>query len=821
MENHNTDYYYKKMDEITDSYNRFVPGIDNKVNSRFGALRITLLYFIFGVLWILFSDMILEFLVTNPDTLSELQTLKGWFFILFTSVALYLILRRLLKKYKESVDETTIAYEELSAGHEELLAMDEELSRKYDELEENRHQLEDSNNKLNLIIQGTNDGIWEWDIQNDRYLFSTKLLEKLGYEKDEISTELSGWKSLLHPDDLEFATHHLENYLDSHGKIYKSVYKLRSKQGDYLYISSSGKAIFDEEGKPVRMVGSHTDITYFVNLQETIRQQQKFSDHIIKNTPLIILTFAPDGKITDINPYGERALGYRMDEIPDDLTIQSLIPRKTQEEKVEMYQEILAQVNEYKEISLRCKDGSEISALWSFTLTHDREEVLQSVVAVGINITMRKAAEKKLRKLAYHDSLTGLINRTMLEKTTNEYIIKDPLRKLAFLFLDIDNFKHINDTFGHDAGDKLLQYIARLLKDIVPFPSMVAKLSGDEFGILLADYTDIHREAKRIIDYLRRPWVVNNQEFQISVSMGIACYPDHGRNFSILQQHADTAMFDIKKKNKDDYAVFDRKMLESTWKHIEINNQLHSAIDKNEFVVYYQPKVDIHSGRIVDVEALIRWYHPDKGFLPPGDFIPFAEETGYINIIDEWVLAESLRQKLKWHKLGFHDLGMSVNISSRSLMSIDLVERVTATLKNLGINSDELELEVTETAVMSDINAAMKSLGELRKRGVKISLDDFGTGYSSLTYLKNLPIDVLKIDREFIKDVIEDDEEAYILKSVLNLAHNFGLSVVAEGIETIEQLELLKSFGCERAQGYYFSKPVPSDKITEMLIEQK
>ena len=442
------------------------------------------------------------------------------------------------------------------------------------------------------------------------------------------------------------------------------------------------------------------------------------------------------------------------------------------------------------------------------------------------DITEYKKMEEKLQYMAYYDELTGLSNRNMFGVEISNLIDRHKANgtKFAVVYMDVDNFKHVNDTLGHASGDMLLTYIADILKNQLDEGDMAVRLGGDEFSILIGSMNeneDVANKLDRLVKHLRRPWMLKEHEFFVSFSMGVAVYPDNGDDMTALLKSADTAMFSVKENGKDSYCFYTDSMQEKTLKHIDMINSLRRAIEDEEFVLYYQPIVNMKSGDIEGVEALVRWLHPKKGFISPLDFIPLAEETGQILEIGSWVMKTACKTKRKWENMGFADVKMSINFSGKRIVNTDVDRELETIIQSEGISVKDIQIEVTETAVMKNMKTAVEVLLKMRNRGIKIALDDFGTGYSSLTYLKNLPIDVVKIDRGFIKNIEEKKQDEFIVKTVVELAHGLGKEIVAEGIETKRQLEFLREIGCDTAQGYLFSRPVPAEEIENMLIKGK
>lgn len=439
------------------------------------------------------------------------------------------------------------------------------------------------------------------------------------------------------------------------------------------------------------------------------------------------------------------------------------------------------------------------------------------------SLEKQQATELKLNQLAYYDSLTGLPNRTLFENRLCSLMQESDINqsKFALVFIDVDNFKHINDTMGHMAGDSFLQHIAKTLVENIGVYDFVARLGGDEFGIVLSNIQTKEEAAQKVQNlqwFLRRPWSINRQEFYVSVSAGIVIYPDQGDNISLLLRNADIAMYNVKKHMKDNFCFYSESLKDKNLKHIAMINELHKAIENNEFYLVYQPIVDLINGRLMGVEALIRWRHPEKGVIPPIDFIPIAEETGLIHTIGYWVLRTALLQKKCWEDNGLPNIKMSVNVSGKSLIQQGFVNEVRNIISDLRLNTSEIQIEITESVLIEKMKQSQKVLEDLSEMGIQIALDDFGTGYSSLTYLKNLPIDVVKLDGNFVKGIMTQEEDSVIVESVIKLTHDLDLTLVAEGIETEEQLALLRNNRCDFGQGYYFSRPVEKD-IVELMMK--
>ncbi|UFS69624.1 EAL domain-containing protein [Geomonas sp. RF6] len=455
------------------------------------------------------------------------------------------------------------------------------------------------------------------------------------------------------------------------------------------------------------------------------------------------------------------------------------------------------------------------------------------------DITERKRAEEQIRQLAYYDALTGLPNRRFflqqLEQALHHANRHDKM--LAVLFLDLDRFKRVNDTLGHGVGDKLLQDVAdRLLRcvrksDILAVneedraqsggpPSLVSRLGGDEFTILLSDinhFQDVAKVARRILEAVAMPFLLDGQEIFISTSIGISLYPFDACNAGDLIRNADGAMYQAKEQGRNGYQIYDESMNAKALERIILESQLHRALKEEEFTVYYQPQVSSVTGRVVGLEALVRWQSKERGMVEPGRFLPLAEETGLVVPLDEWVMERACRQHKSWMDAGLPPVTLAVNISGQHFAKNDLLDTVLRVIQTTGMEPTLLELELTEGVLMAHTEKTIATLLALKERGVRLAIDDFGTGFSSLSYLKRFPLDVLKIDRTFIKDIITDPDDAAITRATIEMAHTMKLQVIAEGVETEAQLEFLRINRCDVYQGYLFSRPVPPGDIPPML----
>jgi diguanylate cyclase (GGDEF)-like protein/PAS domain S-box-containing protein len=475
------------------------------------------------------------------------------------------------------------------------------------------------------------------------------------------------------------------------------------------------------------------------------------------------------------------------------------------------------------EIWDRRKNG-EIYPKWLIiSVVKGDDGVATHYVGTHIDITERKAAEEQIKQLAFYDPLTQLPNRRLLQERLKHGIDVERRdgKQLALLMLDLDRFKSVNDSMGHLAGDELLQQVAERITSRLREVDMVARLGGDEFIVLLEDIAhpeDAARVAEDIITDLSKPFCMDQgEDIQISASIGISLYPQHGGSPQLLMDHADAALYQAKDAGRGCFAYFSEDLTIAARERIALELRLRKAIEQQDLRVFYQPQVDIASGRIVGAEALVRWQDPAEGLIPPIRFIPIAEETGLILAIGEWVLRETCRQGRQWLDAGLPPLNLAVNVSPHQFRRSDICSLVAKVLSETGFPANQLELEITESGLMENQGNATEILNGLRDQGIRLAIDDFGTGYSSLAYLKHFPLDLLKIDKSFIDDIphLEDDME--IASSIIAMGHILGFKVLAEGVETPEQLAFLQEKGCDMYQGYIQSRPVPAEEFAEFL----
>ncbi|HYD34248.1 MAG TPA: EAL domain-containing protein [Methylophilaceae bacterium] len=624
--------------------------------------RIVLVYLGFGLLWIFFSDSALALLTTNQEQYQRYSMYKGAVFFLLTAILLYVQVRgTLMRRFKS----------------EQSLMLSEE--------------------RWKFALEGAGEGVWDWNLHTDEVFRSSRWHEIYGYSENDIGNTATEGRKLMHPDDLQQAIEDTRAYLEGRTKTYVSEFRLRCKDGSWKWTLSRGKVVeTDPAGRPLRMIGIHTDI----------------SD--------------------------------------------------------------------------------------------------------------RKHSEAQVFQLAHYDSLTGLPNRVLFLDRLHQDLRKAQRNghSVTLIFLDLDRFKEVNDALGHDAGDQLLKETAQRLKSCVRASDTVARLGGDEFTIILSDLSDsasLEKVAQNILDRLAEPFRIGEELIYLSTSIGITIFPDDATDLEVLLKNADQAMYAAKDAGRNRYNYFTASMQQAAQMRMRLANDLRAAISAREFLVLYQPIVALATGEVCKAEALIRWQHPVRGLVSPVEFIPVAEDTGLISEIGDFVFRQAAEQALRWRR---HrpDFQISVN---KSPVQFRANRNIHATwlnhLASMALPGESLVIEITEGLLLDASEPVIRQLQEFHKQGLQIAIDDFGTGYSSLAYLKKFDIDYVKIDRSFTGNIQQSSDDMALCEAIIVMAHKLGLQVVAEGVETVEQRDLLLAAGCDFAQGYLFSKPVKPEEMEKLL----
>ncbi|KAA5837734.1 EAL domain-containing protein [Pseudomonas chlororaphis] len=689
--------------------------------------------------------------------------------------------------------------------------------------------LRDSERRYRMLAESISDVIFSTDSKMALNYVSPSVQSVLGYDVEWIFQ--NGWQSTIaNPQQLTGIYALMERVSKALDKP-EQLARLRNQVQTQLFLFDCLRAdgrkipielrlvlVWDEHGAFEGVLGVGRDISQQRRAEKDLRMAATVFEH---STSAILIT-DPAGYIVQANEAFSRVSGYAVSQVLDQLP--NMLTVDEQQEAHLRY--VLKQLHQHStwegEVWLKRRNGEHYPAWVGITAVLDDEGDLASYVCFFTDISERKASEQRIHRLAYYDALTHLPNRTLFQDRLHTALQSAERQKswVVLMFLDLDRFKPINDSLGHAAGDRMLKEMATRLLDCVDDDDTVARMGGDEFTLLLQPRTSreialnraIH-VAEQILASLVKPFVLEGREFFVTASIGIALSPQDGNELSQLMKNADTAMYHAKERGKNNFQFYQADMNASALERLELESDLRHALEQQEFILYYQPQFSGDGKRLTGAEALLRWRHPRRGLVPPGDFIPVLEELGLVVDVGDWVISEACRQLKAWHQAKVRVPKVSVNISARQFSDGQLGMRIATILKDTGLPPACLELELTESILMREVSEAMQILDGLKNLGLSIAVDDFGTGYSSLNYLKQFPIDVLKIDRTFVDGLPSGEQDAQIARAIIAMAHSLNLAVIAEGVETHEQLDFLREHGCDEVQGYLFGRPMPANSF--------
>ncbi|MEQ8497359.1 MAG: EAL domain-containing protein [Gammaproteobacteria bacterium] len=675
-------------------------------------------------------------------------------------------------------------------------------------------------------------GGWEYDLTSGRLNWSDEALCVLEITRDEIGETLDDVLALVDAGEREEVARRYRESLGDTGLV-DLVFRIVTPRRQVKHLRARWRNSHDADGQAVRSAGTIQDITGEVEqqakltaaLDETVRMKA-YHEHVVENSPAVVMATTPSGVLTAVNEAGCRILGYAREDIIGHHLWSTLCPG-------DKYAQVEAMFREYErgsglknfEMVIENARGEERVWSWNSVNRLDADGNLLEAVGIANDITELKRSQTELQYLAHHDPLTGLPNRLLLCARLEHAIEQTHRRRSegALLFIDIDRFKNINDSLGHPIGDALLQFAAQRLQGCVRRTDTVARLSGDEFTLLLEDIDGPEaavQVAEKVLAAFSQPFCMEGHEIAVTPSIGISVFPRDGADIDSLLRNADSAMYEAKEKGRNAYAMYSQRMTEAALERVRLENDLRRALDNHELVVHYQSQVELDSGRLDGAEALLRWNHPELGLVAPDRFIPLAEESGLIVPIGDWVLRTACHAARAWLDAGVALTRIAVNVAGPQIRRGRLPQAVAAALAEAELPASRLELEVTESFIMSEAEHAIDELDALRELGVSLSIDDFGTGYSSLSYLKRLPINQLKIDRSFVRDIPDDSDDMAITGAVIALAQSLRLETVAEGVESEAQRQFLLAQGCRHGQGYLFHKPMPAADFTAWALAQ-
>jgi diguanylate cyclase (GGDEF)-like protein/PAS domain S-box-containing protein len=726
---------------------------------------------------------------------------------------------QLNQKLAEEVEQRRRAEDEL---REIQVDLENRVAQRSLELDAANQALSKSEARLALALKASELGLWDWNLQTDE-VHHTLVQELFGLEPEFVTAMLRHLKPRLHPEDLPALRRALVDHLKGRTEDYQVEYRVRHGNGHWVWIEDRGRAVERaENGRVTRMVGTRRDIS----VSKALEEQQQLAATVFEAASEGIVIFDPNYALIAANQAFSRVTGYEIEDMLGRNVVELPCSRDARRHYGAIHQ-ALEQHGSWQGELVETRKNGEMYPQWlQLSAVRDTRGKVSHIVGFFADLSARRESEERMRYLTHYDELTGLANRSMFRERLNEAhqrVRQGGYRSLALLHINLDRFKQLNDSLGHEVADHLLQKMARRLINALPEADTIARLSGDEFAVLFNSYgnlSSLARVATRLAAKLRLPVTVEGHELVVSASMGISLLPDNAREISALVSQSNMAMQHAKHLGGDNFQFYTDSLQASTLESLQLENQLRKAIEEKQLKVFYQPKLCLATGKLNAAEALVRWDHPTMGRVPPGDFIGLAEETGLIGPIGEFVLRQACWQACEWQRQGLEPIRVSVNLSVHQLRQGKLVSLVRQVLEETGLAPHYLELELTESQLLDSVEHIIATFQQLRDLGVKLAIDDFGTGYSSLSYLKRIPVDYVKIDQAFIRGLGEGSEDAAITRAIIAMAHGLSLRVVAEGVERPEQLEFLKAERCDEVQGYLVSRPVEADTMAGLLHAQ-
>ncbi|WP_341937831.1 sensor domain-containing protein [Marinimicrobium sp. C2-29] len=703
--------------------------------------------------------------------------------------------------------------------------LEQRVNERTEELKKLAETLEKERHLMRTLIDSMPDNIYAKDDQSRFLLANRAVTDSMGTSQAEI---LGTSDFNYFPEDLA------QQYFDDEQQLLRSGKPLLDREepsvntetGKTRWLLTSKVPVRNDAGQIVGLVGIGRDISKRREVERALRRSEERFRSLTELSSDWYWEQDEQLRFIDFTDANARS-GFQKSDVLDK-TVQELPGTEPLGHAWLEHQSLTARREPFRDLELRrlASNGETVYLSLSGLPMYDDLGHFQGYRGIGQDITERKRSEEHVHYLATHDSLTGLPNRFMFSEILNIAIesARRYQRKLAVLFVDLDRFKTINDTLGHDAGDTLLKALAHRFTDCLRSSDTVARLGGDEFVILLQEVETpdkVSNVAQKLISAAVRPVTILGQECRVTASIGICMYPTDADDEQTLMKNADIAMYRAKAEGKNTYQFYSPDIQERSLERLMLENNLRLALERNQFFLHYQAKRNLKSGEIAGVEALVRWQHPDLGIVSPAQFIPLAEETGLIVIIGRWVLKTACEQNMAWQEEGLPPICMAVNLSARQFFDEHLVEDIATALNESGMKPELLELEITEGMVMQDAERAIRILTAIKALGVRLAIDDFGVGYSSLAQIKRFPIDTLKVDRSFIRDIPADREDQAITQAIIAMGRTLSLTVVAEGVETVEQETFLRDHSCDQSQGFYFSRPVGPGEFATLMRDKK
>ncbi|GAB2927094.1 putative bifunctional diguanylate cyclase/phosphodiesterase [Rheinheimera gaetbuli] len=743
----------------------------------FGAI----LYGVFGVLWITGSDQLLAWLIQDLNTLIKYQAYKGYFYIALTALLAWFLLRQ-KQYYAQSLDNT-----------------EQQLAATF------------SNAAVGIAHVGL-DG---------RFLrVNAQLCQLLGYSEHQL--QMLTFRQITHPADLAADEQAVQQLLQGERRQYSLEKRYLRQDGSVVWVRLSVAMV--QDGPVSYFISVVHDVSEQRQVQQKLSQSELRFRTLLDNAPqLAIQGYKADGTTFYWNKASEQIYGYSQQEAIGQNLLDLIIPSYMHDGVAQAMAKMAAtgRALPSEELALRRKDGS-IVPVYSGHAVIKLPDLEPQIFCIDLDLTERKQQAAELAFLADYDPVTLLPNRHFFMQRVAEALHKIPDSQCAVLLLDLDNFKNINDSFGHSAGDELLRLVSQRLQRICLPAHTLARLGGDEFAVLVTQFTELAQLnllTAQLMQLLQQPCMLSNKvEVIPAASLGVALWPEHATDPEGLLRAADAAMYSVKSQGRNSVAFYTAGLTVQARQRVVMESRLRSAINLGQLHCVYQPQLDLTSGKIVGAEVLLRWHDEQLGNVSPAEFIPVAESSGLIHQLGFWVLQSSCQQVSRWLQAGLPAFRLAVNVSAQQFAKDTMLQQLTQVLQDSGLSPQLLELEVTESALMTDEARVIDTMHQIRALGVRLAIDDFGTGYSSLSYLKRLPLDVLKIDKRFIEHIPAEQDDKQIASAIIALAHTMNFKVLAEGVETAEQLQFLQQQGCDYYQGYYFSKPLAADDFAALLL---
>ena len=698
---------------------------------------------------------------------------------------------------------------------------------------EAHNSLRESGRRYRMLAESISDVILSTDAQVKLNYISPSILQVFGYSPEWVlangfqpiaanPTQLERLEALLHRVQGAIGEPKRLAELRENGEPQLFSLDCLHADGHKIPVELRIALMWDDHGRFEGLLGVARDMSQ----QRRAEREMRMAATVFEHSTAAIMVTDPAGYIVQINDSFSRLTGYSAEEVLDQLP-RLLTADRQEANQLKHVLDSLRKSGSWEGEILQKRKNGELYPSWvGITAVHDEEGDLVSFVCFFSDISERKASERRIHRLAYYDALTHLPNRTLFQDRLHTALLQAERHQqwVVLMFLDLDRFKPINDSLGHAAGDRMLKEVAERLSHCVSDDDTVARMGGDEFTLLLPGQRDREKAlkqaiqvAEQILSSLARPFTLEGREFFVTASIGVALSPQDGAELSQLMKNADTAMYHAKEMGKNNFQFYQAEMNARALERLELESDLRRAIEQEEFVLHYQPQFTGDGRRLTGAEALLRWQHPKRGLIPPAEFVPVLEELGLVAQVGDWLLEQACLQLRAWHRDKVRVPKISVNLSARQFADGQLGERIAGILEDTGIAPACLELELTESILMSDVSQAMQILQGLKRLGLAIAVDDFGTGYSSLNYLKQFPIDVLKIDRSFVDGLPHGEQDAQIARAIIAMAHSLNLMVIAEGVESHEQLEFLREHGCDEVQGFLFGRPVPADQFAALF----